>query len=115
MLVALDQLDRVPGFNRTFAHDGDVEASPTTGEEVPCLRLAFYGSERTFATLPRVSDRSLVHLMDLQDGVCCYTWGCIAPQAPGGGNPLKKVYTGPVLTKLGLVRVRTRLTNHDLR
>ncbi len=87
MLVALDQLDRVPGFNRTFAHDGDVEASPTTGEEVPCLRLAFYGSERTFATLPRVSDRSLVHLMDLQDGVRCYTWGVSRRKRRGGGIP----------------------------
>src|SRR2546422_7049143 len=31
--VALDQLNGVPGFNRPFAHDGDVETSPTTGEE----------------------------------------------------------------------------------
>src|SRR2546428_1193855 len=31
--VALDQLNGVPGFNRPFAHDGDVETRPTTGEE----------------------------------------------------------------------------------
>src|SRR5437870_13205093 len=31
--VALDQLNRIPGFYLPFAHDGNVETSPTTGEE----------------------------------------------------------------------------------